>query len=466
MKPMSLRGRLVLATLLVVGATLVATSTAVYVAFGRGLQASFAARLVDEARTVANMVEERAVGAWEWEPGIMGDFERVAEPAYFEVWMDDGTLIARSPSLEANHLPRGTGQPNVIETHLPDGRHGRLLTLALAPRLDNEGPATPSGRKVFVTIARSTKEVDSALGTLRALLLVGGLAGLALSALAAVLSIGVGMRPLDQLAARLDRIQANTLGERVVSWSLPRELVPMADKLNELLARIESAFAHEKRFTADVAHELRNPLAALRTLLEVSLSRERPVEAQVATHREALAVVGQLSTMVERLLLLNRVEQGVIAGELTSVALRELVDEVIAAYIHRATERHLQIENRIPLSATEHTDAALLRIAVGNLLGNAVEYTHEGGRVEIDSDSARGLVIALGDSGPTIPEAMLPHIFERFYRGDVGRGGTGEHSGIGLSLVSAIAAALDMTVTVKNDERGWVRFSLHRRVVG
>ena len=459
---MSLRWRLMLATLVVVGVTLLASASLVYVAFSRQLTMAFDARLLDEARTVANMVEERTALPWEWEPGVMGDFDRVAEPAYFQVWMDDGSEIAGSPSLKGQQLPldRTSSSRDFV---LPDGRIGRLLTVALEPRLDNQGPTTSSGRRVWVSVARGTRELHGALYALRWLLVCGALVGIALSTFAASWSVRLGLRPLHGLTAAVDAVDAGSLDRPFLVTGLPAELITMVETLNSLLVRLARAFSREQRFSTDVSHELRNPLAALRTLLEVTLSRERAPEAYRAALGDALQVVVQVSALAEKLLLLGRIESGAPLSAKAPISLSAVVDECVTSCAALAASRELVIDNRVGGEVVVVSDLPLLRIAVGNLVGNAVEYTAVGGRIVIDSDFDNGLVLVVKDSGPPIPADVVPHLFERFFRGDPGRGQTEAHSGIGLSLVSAVATSLELQATVSNEADGWVSFMLRSR---
>jgi two-component system heavy metal sensor histidine kinase CusS len=453
----SLRRRLTRIAIAVVGVTLCLSAFTVYEAFSRALSQAFDDHLLDDARWVASMVEERTQLPWEWEPAALGEFDAVQEPAYFQAWLDDGHVFARSPSLAEHELPRGSGAHDL---QLPDGREGRVLSVELTPRLDNESQSRASGRKVTIAVARGSRELSRARLTLRSLLIGGCLLGVALAAFAIGWSVRVGLRPLEDFTRQLAAVDPKSLGRTLTVRDAPAELDPVVATLNDLLVRLEQAFAREQRFSGDVSHELRNPLAALRTQFEVALSRERTPESYREMLREALSTVNQLATLAERLLLLDRVESGLAVAECQDVGLRSLVDELIAAGGARIAERKLSVTNRVASGASVHSDLTLLRIAIGNLMNNAFDYTESGGTITVDSDPAQGLVIAVRDSGPAIPPQIAAQAFERFFRGDAGRGDTGEHAGIGLALVRAIADALGMIATVDNDADGGVSFRL------
>jgi heavy metal sensor kinase len=465
-KPASSLGlRLTAAVVAVLGLSLCTFSLVLHATFSRALWRQFDERLAQDARAVANMVEERAVGPWEFEPGALEDFERKYGAVYYEVWMDDGTVLARSPPLGRGDLQRAPTRAGttVDDTKLPDGRKGRLLLASLPPRSDEEGPPRPSGRRLTVAVARATDEVDATLATLRLVLWISGLSALVLAALAGTFAIRHGLAPVARLAARIAAMDARRLGERLPVEELPRELRPAVVKLNELLSRLERAFAFERQFSADVSHELRTPIAALRSMLEVATSRERLASEYQATLQDALNVVEQMNGLVESLLMLARLEAQQVRIADEEIAMRELVDESFAPLAAKARLRNLRFENLVPAGALVISDRDKLRIVLANLLANAVEYTVENGRVIVEGGASRNDVLAVCDSGPAIPESALERIFDRFFRLDSARSGSGEHCGVGLALARAVCGALRLSVTAENRPDGWVAFRIGRQ---
>jgi two-component system OmpR family sensor kinase len=451
----TLRARLTLSTCAVVLLSLVGFSFGLYALVSNALWRQLDERLATDARGLAKMVEEQAQPPWEFEAGLPEEFERAQEPAYFELTMDDGSLIARSAALHDVHLdPRATV--------LPDGRPGRTYAAQLPPRPDSEHPVPPSGRWVQVVVARSTAEIDAALATLRLLLAGGAGVTLALAALVAVLAVRRGLKPLVALSAKVESLGAESLAERLAIGALPAELVPPVNRLNALLGRLEQAFERERQFTADASHELRTPLAGLRSVLEVAVSRDRTAPEYAEAIRDALQVVAQLQGLIEGLLLLARLGARRDAPTGEEVLLRPLVDACFAPLAPRASARKLTFENRVAEGARLTADPAKLRIVIGNLLGNAVDYTGEGGRVTVNSGLPGGPVLDVSDSGPQIPAESLDAIFQPFVRLDPARSDSAEHSGIGLSLVRAACTALGLTVHAMNLADGQVAFVVER----
>ena len=458
-RPRSLHLQLTLALVAVLGFTLCGFSLVMSAAFQRALLRQFDARLAEDAQAIADMVEERAQGPWQFEQGPLEDFESGRATGYFEVWMDDGSLLARSPSLasaELDHRATGTARP----ISLPDGRPGRLLVASLPPRADEEGPAEPSGRLVTIAVARQTLEVDSTLATFRGLLLASALSALLVASFAGVLAIRRGLKPLEDISARVDGINAAALGERLPTGSLPTELRPAVEKINELLSRIEDSFARERSFSIAISHELRTPLAGLRTLLEVASLRQRSPAEYQSVLEQAEVIVRQMGALSENLLLLSRVEARQIEINSQDVPLRDLVAECLGPYSERAQLRRVEIQNLVPTGARATTDREKLRIVVNNLVANAVEYTTSGGTVQIRSDAGRGSLLEVWDSGPPIPDEALERVFDRFFRLDSSRASSGNHFGIGLALARGLCSTLTLGLMAENLPDGSLAFRI------
>jgi signal transduction histidine kinase len=413
-------------------------------------------RLAEDARAIANLVEERAQGPWEFEAGAAEELERTFGAAYIEVKMDDGTVLARSPARERRWPASALGSIASIE--LDDGGSARLYRVAHAPRADDETPSQHSGRRVYITVVRATDDIDAALRTLRFLLWGSGLTALSLACLAGLFAIRAGLAPIASLSARADALDANGLGERLPIDRLPRELRPAVAKLNQLLMRVEQTVERERQWNRAVSHELRTPLAGLRSILDVSLARTREADAYRRSLEEARQVAIQMSELIEQLLLLARLDARAWQVTRDAIDLRELVDQCFAAFADKARARALRFENLVRPDLVLSSDRDKLRLIVRNLIENAVEYTAQGGSVRV-SAAADGGSIDVSDSGPAIPPDALRRIFDPFVRLEPSRSGA-EHCGIGLTIVSALCDALQWAVVAENRADGWVVFRL------
>jgi signal transduction histidine kinase len=464
----SLRFRLTATVVSVLVLVLVGVGLLLDAFLARALRRQFDARLLGDATAIAGMAEDEA-GAAEFEYASLPEFEGVARPAYFQAWLDDGRVLARSLSLGAGDLPRAGPTrpgPTYFDAPLPDGRAGRAVELRqplrVDPPVDAAGVRRVPFQSVSVVVARSTEELWATSAELRWCIGLLLAVALPLAALITGVAVARSLRSTRALAAEIATLGPERLELGIARAYLPTELVPIADKLEELLSRVARSIEREKRFTADVSHELRTPLAALRTMLEVTASRERPVEEYRRMTVEASAVIDQMQSLCETLLALARHDGGAKVGRETVVALRPLVDDSWLSHAPAARARGLVFRNVLPADAICRTDAEHLRLILSNLLSNAVRYTERGGVVTVGPSGPGGaVVLEVRDSGPPIPEAVLPHVFERFFRGDATRS-EGGHSGIGLALVRSVARTLGLDVRARNTREGEVVFEIVR----
>jgi signal transduction histidine kinase len=245
-----------------------------------------------------------------------------------------------------------------------------------------------------------------------------------------------GLLPLRDVTAEVQRREVRSLTP-LVTDNLPQEIQPLVAELNRLLARLDEAFAVQRAFIADAAHELRSPLTALR--LQLQLLDRAPDDTARRTARDSLgAAVERAIHLVEQLLTLARSDPGETAGDF------ELLD-LAAVAAQALTETHAFAESRrIDLSLEREGDVPVrgdrdaLRTLVRNLVDNAVRYSPPGGSVQVRCHAAAaGATLEVVDTGPGIAAADRPRVFDRFYRrANANETGTG----LGLAIVKAIAA--------------------------
>ena len=244
----------------------------------------FDSALLARARAlVAVTDQEDGVIEFDYKPELMPEFERKDDPDYFQLWLDDGTVRFRSRWLKKDDLPCRMSlaiEPFIHDVKLPDGRAGRVVELAFIPR-DAAAPVPPSTaiatiapapgeRGLILVVALGRANLDGVLAQIRlGMIGVGGLI-VALGVLLVWRALVVGFRPIEEIAAQVRALDAETLDSRVALRTTPRELAPIVQQLNALLERLAASFARERRFTGNVAHELRTPIAELRSLAEVA----------------------------------------------------------------------------------------------------------------------------------------------------------------------------------------------------
>jgi two-component system sensor histidine kinase QseC len=443
----SLRARLLVGTLGASALLLAGSGTLVYLLVRAALYAEFDAALGTQARALTTLVEiEGSRLRLEYDAEQLPEYARRERPDYFCFWTADGALLYRSPSL-TGELPRLRGtaaEPGIRSALLPDGRPGRLAGLAFAPRRegDHDQPA-PARRLVDVTIARDTLAIDRELGRLAALLIAVGALAMAVAAAGMAWLVGGLLRPVRQLAGRIAGMDAEHLHTRIGGDGVPAELRPVAARLDELLTRLEAAFVREKSFTADAAHELRTPLAGLRTTMEVALSRERDGAAYREALGDCLAIGTQMQALVDNLLSLARLEAGRTAITRQPLELGPFVAECWKPFAAGASARRLRVGWTLAERAVALADREKLRLVLTNLFDNAVAYADQGGEVGISGALADGqLAIAVTNTGCTLTRDQAVRVFDRFWRGDAARSAVGVHCGLGLALCRKLVELL------------------------
>ncbi len=259
-----------------------------------------------------------------------------------------------------------------------------------------------------------------------------------------------GLLPLQRIAIEVQRRDVHSLAPITVT-SLPREVAPLVLELNRLLIRLHSAFAAQRAFIADAAHELRSPLTAVR--LDLQLLDRAPDEAARLEARSNLgAAVERAIHLVEQLLTLARNEPRDEEGDLSPVLLEAAASAGVADTHALALARGIDLGLEAEPSVRVMGDRDALRTLVRNLVDNSVRYTPTGGRVQVrTAKTAQGAVLEVTDSGPGIGAADRERVFDRFYR----RVGAPEGgSGLGLAIVKAIADRHGAAVTLADAPSG------------
>jgi two-component system, OmpR family, heavy metal sensor histidine kinase CusS len=277
-------------------------------------------------------------------------------------------------------------------------------------------------------------------------LLIGVLAvGVLAAAIIAVTVARRGLRPLTAMMNSVQRIGPNRLDERVAPTGWPRELQPLAIAFDEMLDRLEESFTRLSQFSADLAHELRTPIANIRGEAEVALTRPRAPEEYRKVLESSLAECERLSAVIESLLFLARAEAADRHIQTTRFDGRAELEKIAAFYQTLADERAVTL--RCSGEAQIDADPVLFRRAIGNLVENALRFTPDAGVISIAIRRCDGSVeVSVQDNGSGIEPHHLPRVFDRFYRADQARSSHG--SGLGLALVKSIATLHGGSATI------------------
>jgi heavy metal sensor kinase len=342
-------------------------------------------------------------------------------------------LQSGSPSVPfAQRLGPGAGDTAVITSHVIGGQDTRVLVERV--------PIAGSRTTATVVLAFALAEFDGTKVRIAAFLAMTVAALITLASLSGYWLAGRVLSPVRAITAMARDLSEHDLNRRI-TLRLPRdELGELASTFNTMLARLEASFTSLQQFTADAAHELRTPLALMRTELEVATRDEMWLPFQRPTIDTLLAEVERLSRTADQLLVLARADAGVLVPILAPVDLVEFLEETAARWRLALTERDLRLRITFPPDGMVSADVSLLRRLVDNLVQNAVRHTPSGGSISlvarVEGDSWE---LVVSDTGPGVDPIIRGTLFERFTRSDHARSRETGGAGLGLSLCAAMA---------------------------
>lgn len=430
--------RIALAILLTVWAVLVAGCVVAYATVRWALVAQLDQSLIAKASTLPELARVPAgLPTTQPAPPAAPRLDR------YRINADNGVRISPPAGgvVLSNVVPSGASF-----SELADGT--RLRTIVV-----RGVAATPDGRSVGVTVfyQADASHLFRMLNRLAGAFAAFGVGAGLVAAWVALAVSRAALRPLHETAAVIGEISPRALDRRIETSRLPPEIVPMASRLNEMLERIERAYAQRHQFLADASHELRTPVAALVTTIEVSLRHPRTADAYRNTLDSCLADARLLRQLVERLMEQCRADELSHDEAVEEVELAPLLGQCAAQAGVLGRERDVDVRSDIPPDVRITTQPQRLRSVVTNLLSNAVEYNRPGGRVDLlVQPNAQFIHLTVRDTGPGIAEGHLPHLFEPFYRADQARSVQPGHLGLGLSLVRSHVEALGGSVRVES----------------
>lgn len=317
----------------------------------------------------------------------------------------------------------------------PGGRVYRVLAERIAPFGDRPAVWLAAG----IDVAPFNHTSDAFLSAL----VIVGLVGVMVVTLLGGWIARLGLRPLQQLSREARALQPRTFSQRLRVAHLPVELSDLSEAFNGALGRLEDAYRQLEAFNADVAHELRTPLANLIGGTQVALSRPRGAAEFQEVLQSNLEELERLRSIINDMLFLARADQGEAATGLSRERVAEQVGKTIEFFEFVLDERDAQvtIEGQIDVQAAMNT--ALFRRALSNLLQNAIEHSATGARLVVRIEpEANAVWILVANPGAPIAAEALPRLFDRFYRVDASRHDSGDHHGhgLGLAIVKAVAA--------------------------
>jgi two-component system sensor histidine kinase QseC len=386
----------------------------------------------EELRETRSGVSEKKL-ITELEEHLAG--HRYEKKVAFQIWVGRDRYVFRSPQAPA--VPLSIADSGFSNETI-DNHRWRVVTLS------------EEGGLIRVQVGERFEIRRDLIHRITLRLLAPLIIGLPLLALVIWASVGRSLVPFSRLARDIAARDPSSLQPVGVN-PIPVEARPLVNALNALFARLGQAFEREKRLTADAAHELRTPLAGLRTQAEVAQRATDESEKHNALS-QLVKGVDRTTRLVEQLLTMARLDPDIGLQDFQDVELREIVSEVLAELSNSAIERGIDIELQGEGTHIVRGNAEALRVLVRNLVDNAIRYTPQAGRVVVSIASTRNQIgLTVSDNGPGIVPDERERVFERFYRGHESPAGG---SGLGLSIVRRIAALHDASVILGTSTYG------------
>ncbi len=376
----------------------------------------------------------------EWTEGEHRQVE--VNPVFLQVVDTVGAPIRKSQNLRENIIPfdpreKAKSFRNAVLANEPV----RIIQLPIL--------STQNTTLGYLCIASSSKQIDVVLGDLSTVLLVlYPICAVVIFAVSRKIA-GRSLTPVQTVIGTAERITRENLSLRI---DLPRnkdELHVLATTVNRLLDRIESALIRERQFTADVAHELRTPLASLKGTLEVLIRRERDPAEYAEKISLSIGEVNRLSWLVERLLMLARYDSGTMTPIPVPIHVQEVLGSVLQRLELLTEAKRMRVDVNTAAAPTIYADRQMMEVMLENIVSNAIKYSPEEGLVEIETRQ-RGETVELRvtDHGIGMSQEQVGRIFDRFYRVEESRNSQVPGYGLGLAIVRSLADLQHVNLSV------------------
>ena len=441
LRPASVRVRLTLWYSLILAGTVLVLCLFVYLFVKASLFNQLDQQLENDFRTVSQ--------AWVEEPNEASDIEIENSGKIFQI-VKDGELFYQTPEFQKSGLPLVGPLPSAERSaiRLPSGARLRLRT-------GQVGPA------IFLRMAVSEEPVRRTLRTLLTIMLLSIPIALALAAFGGFVMAGRLLEPVAVITAKAAQISADSLAARLPVKDPQDEFGRLAGVINVMLARLEDAFERLKRFTADASHELRTPLTVIRSVGEVALQEDLDAVSYRDRIGSMLEEVNRLAGLIENLLTLTRADSGPMPLGRTETAMGPLVERAAEDMRALAEDKDQVLTLDLQGSAILQVDEATVRLALVNLIDNAVKYTPRSGAITIGS-RIRGdeFLIEVADTGPGIPPEHRERIFDRFYRIEADRNSLTGGAGLGLSIAKWAVEANGGRIELESGESRGTTFRI------
>lgn len=319
----------------------------------------------------------------------------------------------------------------------------------------------PVSEDMVLRIGQSLREVEKAIVRLKRLLLYAFPFIFSVSVVTSWVLAGQSLSPIVKIKTLAENIRKGHLGERINIGLKGKEIDDLVTIFNDMLDSIQRSVETQKRFTADVSHEIRSPLTSLRGNIEVALRKKRTPEEYEQVLENNLADIMRLSKITDNLLFLTRADNRIQEVRKTWFNIRQFLEKIVDHLRQKSADACLVISQEYEDDIEFYGDTDLLEQAISNIIENAIKYTPAGGSISIRAERQYDyLFIIIRDNGIGIPPEEIPHIFDRFYRVNKERSRKSGGTGLGLSIAQWIIEEHKGKVLVKSTVGSGTEFTV------
>ncbi|MEW8505275.1 MAG: ATP-binding protein [Candidatus Thiodiazotropha sp.] len=438
------------------------TAVFLYLLISQQVIAVYDTALYDKAQALISLTEldEEGLEFDFAEQGVMSEFETGTNAHYYQLWQFGTQLLIKSPSLTDTDLPLigiGLGQHYFADIKLPDGRAGRLIEINFIPRVEvdeEEGfTETPEPKPISLVYARERRTLDNTLVAIGFTISAIVISVILFTALLVWHLLGRGLLPLSALARQVSEIDESSLSVRLSQQGgQSLEITPIVEQLNHFLERLQSAFEREKRFSSNVAHELRTPLSELKTLSEVGQMIPDDKTQITEFFRDVGEISKQMEKVVITLLELARSDAGLLRSDPEEIVLANFCDSIWQMAVNDQGFRKDFVKH-IPEGLIISTDREKFAMILSNIFVNAISYSPQQSDIELSVETRCDyLVLRVKNVATDLRPEDIVHMKDRFWRKNKSQGET-SHSGLGLTLVFALARILKLDISLDLDNQ-------------
>lgn len=434
----------------------------VYLGLERYLDWNAKRTLTEQSRTIGTeLLAEYSAKGSEWlareineayAPDVNGHFIRVTQEGGKVLYVSGMPKDGKFDPSRIPLPPQNLRQEYSRKIEVPGNHYLLLQDLVFT---------TADGNRIVIESGIPYQEIESVLHGLLLTLAIYMPFIVSLAVIGGYWLMRRSLQPVDEITSRAEGITSSNLSERLPVIKTGDELERLSRSLNGMIARLENAFQQINRFSADASHELRTPLTILHLELE-GIVQNRQLTPELADQiGSALEETQRLSSIVESLLVISRLDAGEMHMERVTLDLGELAISTAEQMKLLAEEKSISMRWDVAPVVYVEGDRSRLKQVIVNLVDNAIKYTPSGGQVSIkvsaDAEHAR---LEVADNGAGISAEVLPHVFDRFYRADRARSRDSGGVGLGLAIVKAICAAHGADIRISSKEGEGSRFTV------